>query len=347
MQTTNTATTGTETRQYYKNLETGKIELKFEKADYISMPEDQKKMIKSNFLFSSYAGAWVSRAKNNTWSAENVCNQLGAIYQGERGEKLSFAEQIEVQQEKAENRAERFEKYAENAEKRSQQYYEASNEGKDFLSLGEPIKIGHHSEKRHRALIERNHNRMGKSIEEDKKASYYKDRAETAKYTAEGAQYSNPVYLGNRIKEVEARLRELNRYFTGVGYWDRVSGHQSTKENPAYVSDERKEKLQVQINEENDKLAFFKEKLLSCGIVIHSKASLKEMKCTHVKYRGTFYPVKSLNAKSVTVLNWMSIPGNAWKWSVDYTDIQDTKTIFDNYIVLDRDGNENKPQIKY
>jgi hypothetical protein len=46
------------------------------------------------------------------------------------------------------------------------------------LALGEPIKIGHHSEKRHRALIERNWNRMGKSVEETRKAEEYNERAE-------------------------------------------------------------------------------------------------------------------------------------------------------------------------
>lgn len=67
-------------------------------------------------------------------------------------------------QERALNKAGKYTSYAENAEKRSDQYYEASQEGREFLSLGEPIKIGHHSEKRHRALIERNHNRMAKSV---------------------------------------------------------------------------------------------------------------------------------------------------------------------------------------
>ena len=59
---------------------------------------------------------------------------------------------------------------AANHAKKSNDYYNASNEGKEFLSIGEPIKIGHHSEKRHRALIERNWNRMGKSVEFEKKA---------------------------------------------------------------------------------------------------------------------------------------------------------------------------------
>ena len=80
-------------------------------------------------------------------------------------------------QERAKRRAERLQTAANNAEKKSNQYYEASNEGKDFLSLGEPIKVGHHSEKRHRALIDRNWNRMAKCVEFSDKAETYEDRA--------------------------------------------------------------------------------------------------------------------------------------------------------------------------
>lgn len=75
-------------------------------------------------------------------------------------------------------KAEKLEGYAGNAEKRSNAYYEASKEGKDFLALGEPIKIGHHSERRHRKLIERNWERMGKSVAESEKAKEYERRAE-------------------------------------------------------------------------------------------------------------------------------------------------------------------------
>lgn len=73
-------------------------------------------------------------------------------------------------------KAERYQQYADNAMQRSKQYWEASNEGRDFLALAEPIKIGHHSEKRHRALIERNANRMDKSVAEIKKAESYEGR---------------------------------------------------------------------------------------------------------------------------------------------------------------------------
>lgn len=80
-------------------------------------------------------------------------------------------------QEHAKRKAEKMQNAAYNAEKKSDEYYQASNEGKDFLSLGEPIKIGHHSEGRHRKLIERNFNRMGKSVEMSKKAEAYESRA--------------------------------------------------------------------------------------------------------------------------------------------------------------------------
>jgi hypothetical protein len=80
------------------------------------------------------------------------------------------------QQEWAKKKAERLQNASINAEKKSTQYWEASNEGKDFLSLGEPIKVGHHSEKRHRALIERNSKRMGKSVEFSKKSEEYESR---------------------------------------------------------------------------------------------------------------------------------------------------------------------------
>jgi len=78
----------------------------------------------------------------------------------------------------AQKRLEKLEGYAGNADAKSNEAWEASNEGRDFLALGEPIKVGHHSEKRHRALIERNHNRMAKSVELADKAQEYRDRAD-------------------------------------------------------------------------------------------------------------------------------------------------------------------------
>jgi hypothetical protein len=107
-------------------------------------------------------------------------------------------------QEWAKKRAEKLENAASNAEKKSLQYYEASQEGKDFLVLAEPIKIGHHSEKRHRALIDRNWNRMGKCVEFSNKAETYEERAEYWKAKANTINLSMP----ESIEYYEFKLEE-------------------------------------------------------------------------------------------------------------------------------------------
>lgn len=101
-------------------------------------------------------------------------------------------------QERAKAKADRIQSWANSAEKKSNQYYEASQEGRDFLALGEPIKVGHHSERRHRALIERNHNRMGKAIEQQNKAEAYESRAE---------------YWAKKVDEINVSMPESIEFF--------------------------------------------------------------------------------------------------------------------------------------
>jgi len=104
-------------------------------------------------------------------------------------------------------KAERISGYAANAEKRSTSYYEASQEGKDFLSLGEPIKIGHHSERRHRRLIERNWERMGKSVAESEKAKDYENRAKYWADKANKIDLSMPESLAYFEFELEKAIK--------------------------------------------------------------------------------------------------------------------------------------------
>ena len=109
-------------------------------------------------------------------------------------------------QEYAKNKADKLLGYAGTAEKKSEQYWEASNEGKDFLSLGEPIKIGHHSEKRHRALIERNANRMDKAVELSYKAKDYEERAKYWEAKKEKIDHSMPEsleYFAHKLEEAK------------------------------------------------------------------------------------------------------------------------------------------------
>ena len=119
-------------------------------------------------------------------------------------------------QERAKSKVEKLNGYADNANKKGNDWQEKSNEGKDFLALAEPIKVGHHSEKKHRALIERNWNRMSNAMEEYKKADTYRER------TAYWESMANKIDLSmpESLEFFEIQLEEAKEY------------HQFLKDNP-------------------------------------------------------------------------------------------------------------------
>lgn len=120
-------------------------------------------------------------------------------------------------QERAKSKVEKLNNWADNANKKGSDWQEKSDEGKDFLALAEPIKVGHHSEKRHRALIERNWNRMSNAMEEYKKADTYRER------TAYWESMANKIDLSmpESLEFFEIQLEEAKEY------------HQFLKDNPA------------------------------------------------------------------------------------------------------------------
>lgn len=78
----------------------------------------------------------------------------------------------------------------------------------DFLSLGEPIKIGHHSERRHRKILEENNERMRKAIQEEKIAEGKKAKAEYWEKKKEEINLSMPKSL----ELFKAKLEEATKH---------------------------------------------------------------------------------------------------------------------------------------
>jgi len=120
-----------------------------------------------------------------------VKNQNGYFYSITRCDGLN-------RQTYAEKKAEKYNAWAQSAINKSNSYAEKANEGHEFLSLGEPIKIGHHSEKKHRALIERNNNRMQNSIEQLKVAENHENKA---------------AYWESRKNDIDLSMPESIDYF--------------------------------------------------------------------------------------------------------------------------------------
>ena len=115
-------------------------------------------------------------------------------------------------QEWAKQRAERRHEWATSAVQKSCEYYNKSNKDKDFLSLGEPIKVGHHSEKRHRKAIDDAWNNMGKSVEFSDKAA---EHERVAKYWEKRANTIN-LSMPESIDFYEHKLEQAKEYHEGL-----------------------------------------------------------------------------------------------------------------------------------
>ena len=204
-------------KTYIFNLETKKIELHFEKAEYLALSETEKKDLKSNFLWSSKAGGWVSRAiEPNLWKAKQVAKALGFTEEERTGERLSFAEQVERKAERAEERAERYEKYAENAEKRGKALCsDLESKRDDIAFFTQPI-INSSSGRAFANYRERLYKRFDSGMDEYRKSAYFADKAAILRCSANNEKYKDLGYLDRRIKECEkeirARFRNIEEY---------------------------------------------------------------------------------------------------------------------------------------
>ena len=115
-------------------------------------------------------------------------------------------------QEWAKKRAERRLEWANSADSKSQEYFDRSNKDRDFLSLGEPIKVGHHSEKRHRKMIEDAWNNTGKAVEMMDKAEEHR---RVAKYWEDKADTIN-LSMPESIDYYEHKLEVATEYHQGL-----------------------------------------------------------------------------------------------------------------------------------
>lgn len=115
-------------------------------------------------------------------------------------------------QEWVKRKAERRLDWAATAERKSEEYFKASNKDSDFLSLGEPIKIGHHSERRHRKAIEDAWHNMGKSVEFDEKA---REHERIAQYWTNKADTIN-LSMPESVDYYEHKLAAAKEYHEGL-----------------------------------------------------------------------------------------------------------------------------------
>lgn len=270
-------------KNYIFNLETTKIELHMEKSEYDALPEEQKKKIRSNFLFSGKGKCWVSRAKEpNLYRARKVANELGFTEEQREGERISFAEQLERKSERADERAERFDSYADNAERRAKAHQKPLSDMRgDIAFFTQPIIAGHSGSQAFARRREQMYKQYEKGFEEYRKSDYFRSRAGTARDTASMDKLNDKGYLDRRIKECKKEIRQREKNL--ISYEEKLysieSGEAPTRyDGTAYTAEEVTKWLEREIElieVAEDKEGFFCNCLDELGGVAFSSDNIE------------------------------------------------------------------------
>lgn len=110
-------------------------------------------------------------------------------------------------------RAERLRDWAEKRARRSDANFSRAWNLVKEIPLGQPILVGHHSEKRHRRTLERSDNAMRAGVESQRMAESMSSRADNIEQAAEHAIYSDDPDAVDRLRERIADLEaERTRY---------------------------------------------------------------------------------------------------------------------------------------
>ncbi len=138
-------------------------------------------------------------------AAEDLCIELAGEIDDEDSSLI----------ERAEARAERFEGYSEKRTAEAESAHAAVEHISERFAGGQPILVGHHSEKRARKDAEKIENGMRKALKLWDTASYWTDRAAAALRHAKYLE--RPDVRARRIKGLESDIRVYRSKFTPIG----------------------------------------------------------------------------------------------------------------------------------
>lgn len=108
--------------------------------------------------------------------------------------------------------------WADKRDKKSDEEMEAGNKMAGALPLGQPILIGHYSEKRHRNYIRKIQNHSTKAVEHSKMADYHREKADNLQQQLDTTIFSDDPdaveRLQEKINKLETkrnRMKEINK----------------------------------------------------------------------------------------------------------------------------------------
>ena len=181
---------------------------------------------------------------------------------------------------------------------------------------GEPIKVGHHSETRHRNAIDKTHRAIGRAVTAEREAVETARRADVA--TRATDHRYNPVTVKNRIDGLEAEQRADQRALDGHTRTAFTMGD-GTKvldvTDPATGG--HRDTLTARMAARAADIAYWteiREQQIAAGQATnYSRNTIAPG--DQVLYRRQWYPVRRANAKTVTI---PSIVGGSWTDTIGY-----------------------------
>ncbi|WP_055475979.1 DUF3560 domain-containing protein [Gordonia sp. HS-NH1] len=189
---------------------------------------------------------------------------------------------------------------------------------------GEPIKVGHHSEGRHRRAIDRAHNALTEAVAADREADHAAQRAESAARTT--ALRNSPVTVANRIQKLETEQRADQRALDGHTrtLFTDARGMKHTEETTA-ATGEYRERLIARMAERAANITYWqgiRDAQIADGTAgDYSPDTITAGDLVKVRHQG-WTPVLRTNKKTVSVETPAPFGGRMIRHTVPYPEIQ-------------------------
>ncbi|WP_198808348.1 DUF3560 domain-containing protein [Leptolyngbya sp. BL0902] len=210
----------------------------------------------------------------------------------EQGE-ATLEAQVALKDERSAERAERYSQRAQTKRQQRDQAYHRSHAAVAGIEPGQPVLVGHHSETHHRRALERSHRAMGQSVQADRAATRLSEKA--AGSQAQVQKRQSKAYLGNRLRDAEAKKRQAERDLAQF------------PDHPTYL---------LNLQDAEAAIAHWSQELDSAGVLTPDDMA----KGDFIRFIGRWYEVVRVNPKSVTITRWLDIEG--WTYRVPYSEIQ-------------------------
>lgn len=255
-----------------------------------------------------------------TWKIDRATEALRAAghevtVEVDDSQRRSFAEAEAGRYERAEDRAAYHEDKAANAGTRADAAYHTEHGILDMIPAGQPILVGHHSERRHRRDLERADSARRRAQAEGERAEYHEERAEAAERFQ--ARRENVPTTLRRIAKLEAEERSFQRDIEGG-----PRGRHPYIYEAEPATGERLERLQTALADVREQLTYWRSHVKQAeesGVKVWTREDFA--KGDFAKRRGQWVEVLRVNAKSLTVPAWLDMrpvatqDGQQYSWT--------------------------------